>query len=131
MYDRNTGKPRGFGFITYIDEMSVDLVMMHKNQHKINGKWVECKRATPKSTSAAPVATSTNYPQHDAPKTFECYNQKPEGQYKHRLTHGSHIETLKVSLVVDQTSGNSKPSGSIQDSHSTSDITFPVQTKNE
>lgn len=48
MYDRATGKPRGFGFITYKDEMSIDLVLQDKLQHKIRNKWIECKRATPK-----------------------------------------------------------------------------------
>ena len=48
MYDRNTGKPRGFGFITYKDERSIDLVLQYKFQHKIRNKWIECKRATPK-----------------------------------------------------------------------------------
>ena len=48
MYDRNTGKPRGFGFITYNDEASIDLVMRDKYKHKIHNKWIECKRATPK-----------------------------------------------------------------------------------
>lgn len=48
MYDRNTGKPRGFGFITYKDEASIDLVIRDKYKHKIHNKWIECKRATPK-----------------------------------------------------------------------------------
>lgn len=41
MHDRNTGKPRGFGFVTYTDDRSLDLVMKHKLQHKLNGKWIE------------------------------------------------------------------------------------------
>jgi hypothetical protein len=49
MYDRGTKKPRGFGFVTYADERSIDLVLRDKYQHKIKNKWIECKRATPKS----------------------------------------------------------------------------------
>jgi hypothetical protein len=48
MHDRASGKPRGFGFITYKDDASIDLVLKHKFQHKIHNKWIECKRATPK-----------------------------------------------------------------------------------
>lgn len=48
MYDRNTKKPRGFGFITYKDENSIDLVLKDKFKHKIHNKWIEWKRATPK-----------------------------------------------------------------------------------
>lgn len=50
MYDRATGKPRGFGFVTYKDERSIDLVLRNKAQHKIHNKWIECKRATPKTS---------------------------------------------------------------------------------
>lgn len=48
MYDRVTGAPRGFGFITFSDEASVDYVLRDYYKHKIKGKWVDCKRATPK-----------------------------------------------------------------------------------
>jgi RNA recognition motif-containing protein len=48
MYDKPTGKSRGFGFILFIDESSADIVMSCKNKHNIMGKWVDCKRAMPK-----------------------------------------------------------------------------------
>ncbi len=48
MYDKPTGNSRGFGFVVYYDESSVDLVMACKNKHSIMGKWVDCKRAMPK-----------------------------------------------------------------------------------
>lgn len=48
MVDRNTGKPRGFGFVTYVDVNCVDKVMDQKDSHKLKGKWIDCKRATPK-----------------------------------------------------------------------------------
>ena len=47
--DKRTGKPRGFGFITYKDLYSVEKVMEMKDQHVIQGKWVDCKRAVPAS----------------------------------------------------------------------------------
>lgn len=53
MYDHNTQRPRGFGFITYDTEESVDRVLM-KTFHELNGKLVEVKRAVPKELSPGP-----------------------------------------------------------------------------
>ncbi len=48
MFDKPTGKSRGFGFILFDEESSADKVMTYKNKHNIMGKWVDCKRAMPK-----------------------------------------------------------------------------------
>ncbi|GMI85644.1 hypothetical protein like AT3G07810 [Hibiscus trionum] len=53
MYDHNTQRPRGFGFITYDSEEAVDKVLL-KNFHELNGKMVEVKRAVPKELSPSP-----------------------------------------------------------------------------
>ncbi|CAN0927212.1 Heterogeneous nuclear ribonucleoprotein 1 [Linum grandiflorum] len=51
MYDHNTQRPRGFGFITYDSEEAVDKVLLLKTFHELNGKMVEVKRAVPKELS--------------------------------------------------------------------------------
>ncbi|KNA25903.1 hypothetical protein SOVF_002430 [Spinacia oleracea] len=51
MKDRNTGQPRGFGFITYSDPSVVDTVI--KEDHVINDKQVEIKRTIPKGAAQA------------------------------------------------------------------------------
>jgi RNA-binding protein Musashi len=53
MYDHNTQRPRGFGFITYDSEEAVDWVL-HRTFHELNGKMVEVKRAVPKELSPSP-----------------------------------------------------------------------------
>ncbi|KAL3627315.1 hypothetical protein CASFOL_028678 [Castilleja foliolosa] len=54
MYDHNTQRPRGFGFITYDSEEAVDKVLF-KTFHELNGKMVEVKRAVPKELSPGPA----------------------------------------------------------------------------
>ncbi|KAK6918754.1 RNA recognition motif domain [Dillenia turbinata] len=56
MYDHNTQRPRGFGFITYDSEEAVEKVL-YKTFHELNGKMVEVKRAVPKELSPGPSRT--------------------------------------------------------------------------
>ncbi|KAK7292465.1 hypothetical protein RIF29_08246 [Crotalaria pallida] len=53
MYDHNTQRPRGFGFITFDSKEAVEKVL-HKTFHELNGKMVEVKRAVPKELSPGP-----------------------------------------------------------------------------
>ncbi|CAN7010224.1 unnamed protein product [Brassica rapa subsp. trilocularis] len=57
MYDHNTQRPRGFGFITYDSEEAVEKVLL-KTFHELNGKMVEVKRAVPKELSPSPARSS-------------------------------------------------------------------------
>ena len=50
MVDRATNRSRGFGFITFEAEESVEAVLRTKNE--IQGKWVEVKRAEPRDGPA-------------------------------------------------------------------------------
>ncbi|CAL9098581.1 RNA recognition motif containing protein [Musa troglodytarum] len=50
MYDQNTHRPRGFGFISFDSEDTVDKVLQ-KTFHDLNGKPVEVKRALPKDAN--------------------------------------------------------------------------------
>ncbi|KAG2317083.1 hypothetical protein Bca4012_067981 [Brassica carinata] len=47
MHDSATNRPRGFGFVTYDSENSVEIVMQC-NFHELSNKRVEVKRAIPK-----------------------------------------------------------------------------------
>jgi RNA-binding protein Musashi len=62
MYDQTTQRPRGFGFITFDSDDSVDRVLAKSSFHHLNGKLVEVKRAVPKDLSPGP-----NVPGHSRP----------------------------------------------------------------
>ncbi|XP_062187288.1 heterogeneous nuclear ribonucleoprotein 1-like [Phragmites australis] len=92
MYDHNTQRPRGFGFITYDSEDAVDKAL-HKSFHELNGKMVEVKRAVPKEQSPGPVARSPvggqNYGMSRAHSFLNGfnhgYNPNPVGGYGMRV----------------------------------------------
>merc|ERR1719235_521017 len=54
MKDRDTNRSRGFGFVQYDTNEAVDEVMKDFEAHKIDGKWVEVKRATPQDKTPRP-----------------------------------------------------------------------------
>ncbi|CAA0837198.1 RNA-binding (RRM/RBD/RNP motifs) family protein [Striga hermonthica] len=74
MYDHNTQRPRGFGFITYDSEEPVDRVLV-KTFHELNGKMVEVKRAVPKELSpGGPARSPSSYSPNRAGGLFNCYS---------------------------------------------------------
>ncbi|MCO5547230.1 hypothetical protein L7F22_000675 [Adiantum nelumboides] len=52
MYDPNTQRPRGFGFITFDSEDAVEKVLMQNTFHEIHDKLVEVKKAVPRELSS-------------------------------------------------------------------------------
>jgi RNA recognition motif-containing protein len=55
MKEKETSKPRGFGFISFDTEEAVEEVMHKLKEHKLLDKWVECKKATPKIVPQKPT----------------------------------------------------------------------------
>jgi RNA recognition motif-containing protein len=45
VYHHETLKSRGFGFIVFKQEYSVDEVLVRHDDHYLEGKWIDCKRA--------------------------------------------------------------------------------------
>ncbi|KAK6149655.1 hypothetical protein DH2020_017180 [Rehmannia glutinosa] len=77
MYDHNTQRPRGFGFITYDSEEAVDKVLF-KTFHELNGKMVEVKRAVPKELSPGPTRSQSggfNYGLNRVSNFLNAYGQ--------------------------------------------------------
>eukprot|EP00928_Gymnodinium_smaydae_P094313 TRINITY_DN789_c2_g1_i1.p1 TRINITY_DN789_c2_g1~~TRINITY_DN789_c2_g1_i1.p1 ORF type:complete len:225 (-),score=44.61 TRINITY_DN789_c2_g1_i1:127-801(-) len=54
MTDRGTGRSRGFGFVSFDEPEAVDEVMSMHQDHQIQGKWIDCKRATAEGTKGLP-----------------------------------------------------------------------------
>lgn len=48
MVDHKTGRPRGFGFVTFESEDSVEEIFLEGKMHELGGKQVEIKKAEPK-----------------------------------------------------------------------------------
>lgn len=91
MYDHNTQRPRGFGFITFDSEEAVDRVLF-KTFHELNGKLVEVKRAVPKELSPGPTRSPMigyNYSLNRANSYLNSYGQgysmSPIGGYGMRM----------------------------------------------
>lgn len=58
MKESKTGKSRGFGFVTYKNSSMVDEMMAHR-PHRLDGRELETKRATPREESGKPGAETT------------------------------------------------------------------------
>ncbi|XP_041028440.1 heterogeneous nuclear ribonucleoprotein 1-like isoform X2 [Juglans microcarpa x Juglans regia] len=89
MYDHNTQRPRGFGFITYDSEEAVEKVL-YKTFHELNGKLVEVKRAVPKEQSPGPSRGQMGGYGLSRVSSFlngytQGYNQSSVGGYAHRV----------------------------------------------
>jgi RNA recognition motif-containing protein len=58
MFNRETNKSRGFGFVVFDSETCVEVVLQEKN-HVIDGKSVEVKRAVPRTDVPPPRSVSS------------------------------------------------------------------------
>ncbi|GMH05248.1 hypothetical protein Nepgr_007088 [Nepenthes gracilis] len=84
MYDHNTQRPRGFGFITYDSEEAVERALV-KTFHELNGKRVEVKRAVPKELSPGPSRCGMNRVSNLLNGSIQGYSPSLVGSYGVRM----------------------------------------------
>ncbi|KAE7997872.1 hypothetical protein FH972_002469 [Carpinus fangiana] len=78
MYDQNTQRPRGFGFITFDTEDAVDRVLQ-KTFHDLNGKSVEVKRALPKDANPSGGGRGGGYQGYGASTNTNTFDGRADG----------------------------------------------------
>ncbi|XP_044512413.1 heterogeneous nuclear ribonucleoprotein 1-like [Mangifera indica] len=91
MYDQNTQRPRGFGFITYDSEEAVDRVLL-KTFHELNGKMVEVKRAVPKELSPGPNRSPLGSYNYGPSRVSSFQNGHTQGYTSSSVGYGVRID---------------------------------------
>lgn len=81
MKDRETSKPRGFGFISFDTEEAVENVIAKVKEHKLLDKWVECKKATQRTNPPKP--TNSAQPRHKAPPVLHLLLNIQQNPYSY------------------------------------------------
>eukprot|EP00890_Picochlorum_soloecismus_P001159 jgi/Picsp_1/2043/NSC_05508-R1_heterogeneous nuclearribonucleoprotein a2 len=97
MRDRNSGRPRGFGFVTYKDPGAADIVVQEK--HVIDGREIDVKKSVPQESKAKARKIFVG---GLAPETSEDDLEKYFSQY------GQVVETQ---IMLDHLSGRSRGFG--------------------
>ncbi|KAJ2704638.1 hypothetical protein H4R19_005211 [Coemansia spiralis] len=82
MRDQSTGRPRGFGFVTFDSIDGVNAVLQEPTHH-LDGKMIDPKHAIPRDSQAAPPRQShhqhqsQHQPQHQSQSLSQNQNQQP------------------------------------------------------
>ncbi|CAM6082193.1 unnamed protein product [Calypogeia fissa] len=102
MKDRNTGHPRGFGFVTFADPAVCDRVV--EDKHVIDGRTVEAKKSVPREN----MATSKG------PKTKKIFvggipPSITDDEFKSYFTRFGHV--VEHQIMQDHSTGRSRGFG--------------------
>ncbi|XP_057300341.1 heterogeneous nuclear ribonucleoprotein A/B-like [Hydractinia symbiolongicarpus] len=71
MVDNITGRSRGFGFVTFLEAITVNKVLGHL-KHSINGKIVDAKRAVPKGPNQGTILRAMGITSNRADRNPDC-----------------------------------------------------------
>ena len=78
MTDRATGNPRGFGFVSFVDAATVDLVCQEK--HLLNDKYIDVKKAQDRSTAPPSIHGQEGRPDAAAQSRYDDPSQGQENK---------------------------------------------------
>jgi RNA recognition motif-containing protein len=83
MSEEGTGKPRGFGFVTYQTEQQATAAVQAQGAHVIDNKVVDVKKAQPRGSPglqpSLPARTNTNYNPYPATSYPPYYQSRVVG----------------------------------------------------
>lgn len=106
MNDRETGRPRGFGFITFENSECVDRVLDRQGSLNIRGKSIEVKRAQPKGApglapSVRPPVRAVANPAMMMMPYYQMPNAAPQGgQNVQPVAYGAYYNPAMVGYGV-------------------------------
>lgn len=103
MFNRETHKSRGFGFIVFENEKGVDLVC--DKEHTIDGKLVEVKRAVPRSKIGNSSNTTPSTP--SSVSSRKTATKSPGSSPRSTQTVDKEkVDAVAASRIVSATSGS-------------------------
>ncbi len=114
VYSHENMKSRGFGFVVFRAEESVDHVLNEYNNHQLHGRWIECKPAMlkqelSKQPTQEPVSANpkpSNRPSDNS--TANC-KQKPGAKIKNKLQQKNQDIPPTKTLTQQKISPKNKP----------------------
>lgn len=106
MRDRNTGHPRGFGFVTYDLELVADRVAAAR--HELDGRVVEAKRAVPRSEC---TPTARTHATRATKKVFVGGLPATCGDAEFQGYFGRFGDVAECQVMYDHQTGNSRGFG--------------------
>ncbi|KAF7457005.1 RNA recognition motif (RRM)-containing protein [Cryptosporidium felis] len=118
MYDNVSGRSRGFGFVTFKDPGTVELVQGYA-PHIILGKVVDCKRASPRSTNFVSREVLNEINADEQPQ-FQSEEKGPNKGLRNQskiFVGGLPDLTLEEFKIYFQRFGNIKDAVLITDKH--------------
>jgi len=96
MRDRNTGDPRGFAFVLFQNQSTIDLIM-NEDKHEINHKIVDVKRAQARGQAPPSIHGGSNEIHHSNDNNHSNNNNSQGNQH-----HNQHHDNQQQQMTPEQ-----------------------------
>jgi len=111
MTERDSGRSRGFGFVTFTEDETVEKVL--EMQHNIQGKPVEIKRAEPKKPDRQPRPIILPVPAYFSPSGYPYPLTYAPGGYGQAIAYDSTGQYMIAPMYAPQIIPMEDPSGTV------------------